>query len=73
MENYHNIGGNSNIESYEIGDDYISVWFKRASKPYMYSYSSAGESHVETMKELAKQGSGLNSYIMNNVKNDFER
>lgn len=73
MEYYQNSGGKSNIESFEIGDDYISIWFKRASKPYVYSYRSAGRDHVENMKELARSGSGLNSYIMHNVKNDFER
>lgn len=73
MEHYQNIGGNSNIESYEIGDDYISIYFKSASKVYTYSYASAGEYHVEKMKQLARSGSGLNSYIMLNVKNEFER
>lgn len=73
MNTYSNNGGNSNIQSYEIGDDFVTIYFKRSSKPYTYSYRSAGEYHVENMKKLAIQGSELNSYIMLNVKNDFER
>lgn len=73
MEHYQNRGGNSNIESYDIGEDNIKILFKGATKLYVYSYQSAGEDHVERMKALAKNGSGLNSYIMKNVKNDFER
>lgn len=73
MNNYSNRGGNSNVLGYELGDDFITVYFKRSSKPYTYSHRSAGSQHVETMKELAQNGSGLNSYIMLNVKNDYER
>lgn len=73
MNHYSNRGGNSNVRGYEIGHDFITVYFKGASKSYTYSYQSAGEHHVEKMKQLAERGSGLNSYIMLNVKNDFER
>lgn len=73
MQRYLNLGGNSNIEGYEIGDNYISVKFHGTSKIYTYSYASAGEEHVENMKMLARQGSGLNSYIMRNVRNNYER
>lgn len=73
MEKYLNRGGNSGVSSFEIGEDYVSVYFKGNSKLYKYSYISAGASHVEKMKVLATNGSGLNSYIMKNVKNKFER
>lgn len=73
MEKYLNRGGNSGVSSFEIGDDYVSVYFKGNSKLYKYSNSSAGTYHIEAMKRLAQNGSGLNSYIMNNVKHDFEK
>lgn len=73
MKNYANRGGNSNVRSYELGEDFITVDFKGTSKQYTYSYHSAGSQHVEKMKQLAENGSGLNSYIMLNVKNDFEK
>ena len=72
MQRYANWGGDSNIYAYECGLDYILVQFGNGSV-YKYSYSSAGSYHVETMKELAMSGSGLNSYIMRNVRNNYER
>lgn len=71
MRLYSNLGGNSNIRAFLIGDDYIDVEFNGGSV-YRYSYKSAGREHVEQMKILAIQGSGLNSYIMRNVRTAYE-
>lgn len=73
MQMYKNLGGNSNIRCYEIGDDYIDVIFYGTAKTYRYSYASAGRQHVEQMKRLAQQGMGLNSYIMTNAHFLYER
>lgn len=72
MERYLNLGGDSNIAYYEIGPDYINVMFY-GGVTYVYTYKSAGRYHVDNMKSLATQGSGLNSYIMGNCKNSYER
>jgi len=72
MENYGDTGGNSGIAAYEIGADYVSVQFTNTGKVYTYSYAKAGKSHVDQMKILARSGSGLNSYIMRNVKSLFD-
>jgi hypothetical protein len=71
MEYYGNISGHSNVSRYEIGADYITVEFKTISKrdgstTYKYSHNSAGSTSVERMKELARQGSGLNGFISHN-------
>lgn len=73
MQSYSNVNGNSNVEAYEIGDTYIEVKFGGTARTYRYSYGSAGMVHVEAMKELAKQGHGLNSYIMKNVRYGYEK
>lgn len=73
MKMYKNLGGNSNIKCYEIGDDYIAVIFFGTPKIYRYTYASAGNYHVENMKELAERGIGLNSYIMNNTRFLYEK
>jgi hypothetical protein len=73
MKPYANRGGNSNVESYEIGNDYIAVKFKGKNKIYVYSYSTAGAQNVDQAKKIAENGSGLNNYIMLNMKNNFER
>lgn len=69
---YLNLNGNSGIESFNIGEDYIEVKFKKSEKIYKYSYSSAGKYSVEKMKELAEKGCGLNSYINSNCKELYE-
>lgn len=73
MKNYTNLVGNSNVQSYEIGDHFIAVKFNGANKIYVYSYSSAGAKNVDLAKELAEKGFGLNSHIMLNMRADFER
>jgi len=73
MQRYADIGNDSGVSSFAIGDSYIDVWFKNGSRSYRYSYRSAGQYHVENMKRLAMAGDGLQSYINSNVKKDFER
>lgn len=72
MEQYLNLGGNSNVKSYSIGQDYIDVVFGKGAL-YRYSYKSAGREKVEQMKRLARQGVGLNSYIMRCARKDYEK
>jgi hypothetical protein len=71
MEKYANRSGQSGVSTYEIGPNYIRVRFSSGSV-YQYSYRKAGQSHVENMKQLAMQGSGLNSYINTNVKFKYD-
>jgi hypothetical protein len=72
MQLYGNLGGNSNVVSYEIGPNYIKIAFSGSMKIYTYSFKKAGIAHVEQMTRLAKAGSGLNSYINRYVKNLFD-
>lgn len=72
MEQYLNLRGNSNVRCYSIGAEYIDVVFGKNSG-YRYSYNSAGQENVEHMKDLARQGYGLNSYIMKFARLDYER
>lgn len=41
MQRYLNLGGNSNVIAYLIGNDFIDVQFA-VGHPYKYSYRSAG-------------------------------
>ena len=72
MERYRNSRGDSGVLAYETGVDYIRVKFSGTSRIYTYSYRKAGSVHVEHMKELARRGSGLNSYINRYVKNLYD-
>ncbi len=61
--------GNSNLTHFEIGDDYVRVWFDR-TRSYTYSYGGkAGQNIVDQMKRLCMQGSGLSSFITKNARN----
>jgi hypothetical protein len=72
IEIYRNSGGNSGVSTYQIGSDFIIVKFSGTASPYKYSYQKAGQSHVENLKQLARRGSGLNSYIYKYVKNLYD-
>ena len=71
MKKYKNIDGDSNVSYYEIGDDYITVWFSGTARPYTYSYATAGAANVEHMKVLAELGDGLNGFINSKVRNKY--
>ena len=73
MQRYTDINGDSSVTAYEIGDSYITVWFDGSAQSYTYSYMSAGQHHIEAMKQLAIQGDGLNAYINHNVKYKYAR
>lgn len=72
MQQYKNLGGDSNISAFLIGKDYIEVKFNGGAI-YRYSYKSAGIDKVEEMKRRAVQGYGLNSYIMRYARKDYEK
>lgn len=67
MERYQNRNGDSNVYGFEIGEDFIIVQFAPSKYStiafYKWTYDKAGEAVVERMKQLARYGSGLNSYI----------
>jgi hypothetical protein len=71
MEQYKNLAGNSGVARFEIGTDFITVMFQDG-KTYLYTYASAGEEHIETMKHLALGGIGLCTYINQHVREAYE-
>jgi hypothetical protein len=73
MTKYQNLGGDSNIEEYESGEDYIKVRFRRSSVVYVYDATAPGAEMVAEMKRLAAEGRGLSSYISQQVKSNFSR
>ena len=72
METYANRGGDSNVTHFAIGPDSITVRFRDGAE-YLCTYSTPGRSDVERMKELARQGTGLNEFISRTVKKRYER
>lgn len=70
MRYYKNLGGNSGVHAFEIERKSIKVQFRDGSV-YLYNYLLPGVSEVESMKNLAIQGKGLNSYINSYVKKRY--
>lgn len=70
MNNYRNLGGNSGVAAYEIAEDSITVQFNDAAL-YLYNNSRPGKRHVDKMKQLALNGSGLNSLISREIKKNY--
>lgn len=69
-QTYANTGNNSGVVLYLIERNSITVQFGDGSI-YVYTIGSVGEVALETMKELAREGQGLNSFINRNVRQDF--
>ena len=60
----------SGVTAYEIEKDRIKVIF--GDMIYVYSIKIPGKKHIEKMKELAREGSGLSTYISQNIKEQYE-
>lgn len=70
MPKYQNIGGNSDIDSYEIADDSITITFRDGDQ-WLYNYQRPGADTVERMKLLAESGQGLRLFINTNVSKSY--
>ncbi len=74
MAAYMNLSGASGVLQYEIYDNAIEVTFRAGHhRTYLYSYQHTGQNRVETMKQLASRGLGLNRYIKEYVGKAYER
>jgi hypothetical protein len=67
MEHYQNKSGKSPITKFLIEDEKITVWYDDDTS-YSYSYARAGQPIVEKIKELARSGEGLATYISQQAK-----
>lgn len=70
MERYKNLGGDSNIVAYELGQSSITVQFGDGSI-YLYTDRSAGATNIGEMHRLALAGQGLNSFIGRVVRKGY--
>jgi hypothetical protein len=67
---YANTGGNSGVDSYVTGEDWILVNFTTGAK-YLYTHKSTTYENIEQMKKYAAEGRGLNSFIMRISKDGY--
>lgn len=67
---YLDLHGNSGVVAYYAGDAYIIVEF-RDGGVYLYNATAPGQLHVEEMIRLARKGSGLATYINQEVRDRY--
>lgn len=72
MERYQHLDGDSGVAYYECGLDFIRVRFRNGAT-YVYDHTRPGILHVERMKELARAGKGLSTYISQYVRASYAR
>jgi len=70
MIKYKNLSGQSGVESYEPGRDYIRVRFVDGTL-YVYTEGSVGREAILQMKLLAAVGRGLSTYISRFVREKY--
>ena len=71
MRQYKSTSDNTGVVAYEMGKDSISIKFKDGSV-YLYTNSSTGAAAITQMKELAKKGEGLTTYINQHVRDHYQ-
>jgi hypothetical protein len=72
MERYRNLGGDSNVVAYELGQGSITVQFATGThRTYVYDSNRPGALVVAEMQRLAVAGQGLNSYIGRVVRGSY--
>ena len=70
MTPYRHVGEPSGVVAYRINAKAIDVKFVDG-RTYTYTYASTGESAVEQMKQLAKAGAGLSTFISQHVRDNY--
>jgi hypothetical protein len=70
MEKYGDVSGRSGVTAYEELPDGIKVQFVHGPT-YLYTYASAGAKSIEEMKEAARAGHGLATFISQCVRGRY--
>ena len=71
MVKYGNLSGRSGIVAFESKHGSIKIKFSDGNV-YLYTDSSTGASNIVQMKKLARQGVGLNTFISQSVRENYE-
>jgi len=69
---YQESSDDSGIAAYSLFPKAIAIVFKHGGT-YLYSHAAPGRDHVASMKKLALAGDGLNTYINQHVRDNYER
>ena len=67
MKIYMNFSADAGIDAYEFGQDWIWVQFKDGAV-YEYTRSSAGQQIIDSLKNRALLGKGLEAFIKDHAR-----
>jgi len=69
---YGNRSGHSGVAGYALVDEGIAIKFSNGAV-YLYDRGCPGRAHVARMKQLAREGEGLATYISRRVGQRYAR
>jgi hypothetical protein len=72
MKRYRNLDGHSGVTAYECGDGFIRIRFVNGDV-YEYTDEVTGREHVANMRQLARAGEGLATYVSRFVHEAYAR
>jgi hypothetical protein len=72
MEHYANRGGQSGVVAYEIRPYEVIIQFASGTC-YTYTSASVGEANLNKMKQLARKGQGLSTFINKHLHDHFDK
>lgn len=70
MVRYKQLGGPSGVVAYKLAPEAIEVRFVDGHT-YTYNYAVPGPLPVEHMKQLAREGKGLATFISQHVRQNY--
>jgi hypothetical protein len=70
MKRYKKLSGDTGIDAYEAGRDFIRIRFEDGGV-YLYTDESTGADNIAEMKALAESGKGLCTFINTRVRGDY--
>lgn len=63
--------GNAGVVRYAMLEDGIVLTFANSNDYYLYSFAKPGKKHVEQMKQAAKNGERLSTYVSQQVRQNY--
>ncbi len=70
FQSYRKVRGASGVVAYAFVDDAMHIQFRNGDV-YVYTPAATGRLHLKVMRQLARAGAGLSTYISRQVKNRY--
>jgi hypothetical protein len=71
LKKYKDLSGSAGVTGYKFVANGIILQFKH-KELYLYDASIPGKHHIAQMKILAEKGSGLTTYVNQNIRDNYK-